>query len=132
MTSSATGVLATLVSPDGRREQTLELLLRWFEARAGTAPVCLVVEDTHWIDPSTRELLNRLARREATVPLLLVTSRRPDDGAGWEPPAGHEPLAVHRQHLVGAVHQVGEHELLEDRCAQVEPDARVDQPVHLR
>jgi class 3 adenylate cyclase len=85
---------AAAAPPERRREQTLDLLLRWFEARAGDAPVCLVVEDTHWIDPSTRELLNRLARRDATVPLLLVTSRRPDDGAGWEPPAGHEPLVL--------------------------------------
>ncbi len=44
---------------------------------------------------------------------------------------GHEPLAVERQHLVRVVHQVSEHELLEHRCAQVEPDARVDQPLHL-
>ena len=85
---------ASAPSPERWREQTIELVLRWIEARADGAPVCLVVEDTHWIDPSTRELLNRLARRDAGMPLLLVTSRRPDDGTGWEPPVEHTRLAL--------------------------------------
>jgi predicted ATPase len=38
----------------------------------------MVVEDLHWLDPSTLELLELLADRGATVPLMLLYTARPE------------------------------------------------------
>jgi DNA-binding CsgD family transcriptional regulator len=62
--------------PDLARARLFELLLALLEALAERLPLVLVVEDVHWADRSTRDLLGFLARnlRHAAV-LLLVTFR---------------------------------------------------------
>ena len=62
--------------PDLGRARLFELLLALLEALGERLPLVLVVEDAHWADRSTRDLLSFLARnlRHAAV-LLLVTFR---------------------------------------------------------
>lgn len=79
--------------PELQRERTLALLLAWFDERARLAPVCLVVEDVHWIDPSTREFLSRLVARTQAVPLLLLCTVRSEADPGWRPDS-HEPMVL--------------------------------------
>ena len=43
----------------------------------------MVVDDLHWADPSTIELLGRLIQRSSDVPLLLVLTLRPDFVPPW-------------------------------------------------
>lgn len=78
--------------PERWREKTLEMLLRWFESAAQKSPICLMVEDTHWVDPSTREFLHRLLPRVKSLPVLVVASQRTDDMTGWEPSIAHERI----------------------------------------
>ena len=54
-----------------------EALLAHVEDLCVEGPVALVLEDLHWADPSTLVFLNRLARRTADLPLLMVGTRRP-------------------------------------------------------
>ena len=61
------------LSPQVQRELTLMLLADVFRRRAATRPLLLVVEDLHWADATTMDLLGRL--RGAPGVLLLVTSR---------------------------------------------------------
>ena len=49
------------------------------EEAAAVAPLVVVVEDTHWADRSTRELLTFLLTRRFTGPVVLVASYRADD-----------------------------------------------------
>ena len=51
------------VAPQELRRKTFESLLAIFEAMATRAPVLTVVEDAHWMDPSTEELLGLLIER---------------------------------------------------------------------
>lgn len=51
-------------------------------------PVVVVLEDLHWSDPSTVDLLGALARRPARARLLMVGTLRRDDAAGRDHPAG--------------------------------------------
>ena len=52
-------------------------------------PVLLVLEDAHWVDPSTLELLGLLAAALPRLPVLLVvTSRVADTGQAWLPEIG--------------------------------------------
>src|SRR6266851_4227551 len=46
------------LSPQRKKEQTLEALIRQIEGLARRQPVVMVFEDAHWIDPTSRELLD--------------------------------------------------------------------------
>src|SRR6185295_2731114 len=68
-----------------RRKQHIEeavvaLLFRMTEIR----PVLVILEDVHWADPSTLELLTLLAQRLAAVRILIVLPFRPEFVPPWE------------------------------------------------
>ena len=44
---------------------------------AENAPVLLLLEDAHWIDPTTRDLLTRLIDAVASAPVMIVVTARP-------------------------------------------------------
>jgi type II secretory pathway predicted ATPase ExeA len=50
-------------------------------AAARSRPVVLILEDLHWADPSTVELLRHLAHRAARMALLIVTTCRAEEAA---------------------------------------------------
>jgi class 3 adenylate cyclase/predicted ATPase len=65
-----------------RRQKTLEALTTQLELLARSNPVLLVFEDVHWIDPTTLEVLGRIADRLKTLRVLLIITYR----AEFEPP----------------------------------------------
>ena len=85
------------LSPQRRRERTLAALLRRVEALARRWPVLAVVEDAHWADPTTRELLDLLvAEAPGTALLLLVTHRPEFDPGAWLGLTQVTPLQLNR------------------------------------
>lgn len=66
-------------TPSLERGDLLEAVHRALESLAGDGPLLVVVEDVHWADPSTRELLTFLFTRRFTVPVALIVSYRSDD-----------------------------------------------------
>lgn len=64
-----------LLDADGKRER----LFPAFLASAATPPSLLVVEDVHWADHATLDLLKYVVRRVARVPLLVVMTYRDDE-----------------------------------------------------
>jgi predicted ATPase len=70
-------------TPQRRRERTFEALLRQLDALGGQNPVLMVFEDLHWIDPTSRELLDRIIERIARLPLLLLATFRPEFVPPW-------------------------------------------------
>ena len=75
--------------PGAGREGMLRELAAAIEALAATTPVVLVLEDLHWCDASTADLLSYLARRREPARLLLLATYRPDEVAA----AGSHPIA---------------------------------------
>jgi class 3 adenylate cyclase len=71
------------LSPQRKKERTLEALLRQLEGLARRRPVVMVFEDAHWIDPTSRELLDLVIERIPNVPVLLVVTFRPEFQAPW-------------------------------------------------
>ena len=69
--------------PARRKGRALELLAAHLLRRPSGRPLLLVVEDAYWADPTTLELLDRLAREAASLPVLLVVTSRPGFTAGW-------------------------------------------------
>ncbi len=58
------------------RERILDVIAGQLFALAADAPLCVVVEDLHWVDPTSQELLELLATRvQARRALLIVTAR---------------------------------------------------------
>ena len=51
------------LSPQHKKERTLETLVRQMEGLARQQPVLIVFEDVHWIDPTSRELLDLTVER---------------------------------------------------------------------
>jgi predicted ATPase/class 3 adenylate cyclase len=71
-------------TPAAARKDMLEAILALMLALAARRAVLLVVEDLHWLDPSTLELLGLLIDQVPTARMLLLTTARP----GFEPPWG--------------------------------------------
>ena len=66
---------ATAIMP----ERAVRLLARAVEALAGEHVIVLVVEDLHWSDASTLDVLSYLSRRADPCRLLVVATYRPTD-----------------------------------------------------
>ncbi len=72
-----------VLSPEARRKRTLAAVLALLGALAERRPVVLVIEDLHWIDPSTLGFLDLLMGEIPELPLLLVATFRPEFSAPW-------------------------------------------------
>jgi len=66
--------------PPRRRERLLEALLRRLRALAARRPILAVLEDAHWADPTTRELLELIIAEAPRTALLLVVTHRLEFG----------------------------------------------------
>jgi len=84
------------LTPQRQRQKTLETLLAWLHAEARRQPVLLVVEDLHWIDPSTLELLSLLIEQGAQARLCLVLTSRPEFHPPWAMTAHLTALTLRR------------------------------------
>lgn len=71
------------LAPDQRRRRTLDTLVAWLLADAQRHPLVVVVEDLHWVDASTRDLLGMLLERIPGVPILAVFTFRPEFVPTW-------------------------------------------------
>src|SRR5262249_44963525 len=75
------------LSPQRKKERTLEALIRQLEGLARKQPVVMVFEDAHWIDPTSRELLDLTVERVRSLPVLLFATFRPE----FQPPGIGRP-----------------------------------------
>ncbi len=71
------------LSPQRKKERTLGALIRLLERMAAQQPVVMVFEDAHWIDPTSRELLDLVVDRVRNLPVLLVVTFRPEFQPPW-------------------------------------------------
>jgi class 3 adenylate cyclase/predicted ATPase len=70
-------------SPEQQRRQTLHALLELLLRLAAEQPLLLVMEDLHWVDPSTLEWLSLLVDQGPTVRILTLCTCRPDFRPPW-------------------------------------------------
>jgi predicted ATPase len=66
-----------------KKERTLEALIRQLEGLVCRQPVLMVFEDAHWIDPTSRELLDLTVERVHRLPVLLLVTFRPEFQSPW-------------------------------------------------
>lgn len=66
------------LSQEQKRKRLLATLAEWFFGAARAQPLVMAVEDLHWFDPSTPELMQLLIEQGATSPLLMLSTARPE------------------------------------------------------
>src|ERR1700726_2885151 len=70
------------LTPQQRRQRTLEALVSQIVALSRQNPLLIIFEDAHWTDPTTLELFGRIVDRIPTLRVLLIVTFRPE----FEPP----------------------------------------------
>ena len=74
------------VTADALKRRTLEALASQLVALARIKPVYWLVEDVHWIDPTTRELIGLCLDRVRDLPVFTLITFRPEFVAAWHMP----------------------------------------------
>jgi len=83
-------------SPSTVRQHMLEALSGLILGEAGGAPTAIVVEDVHWIDTASEEVLSAVVESMAALPLLVVLVYRPEYLRSWGDVAYHAELSLDR------------------------------------
>jgi class 3 adenylate cyclase/predicted ATPase len=84
------------LSPQRKKERILEALIRQLEGLARQQPIVMVFEDAHWIDPTSRELLDLIIERVRSLPVLLIVTFRPEFQPPWTGQPQVSMLALNR------------------------------------
>src|SRR5439155_2084680 len=71
------------LSPQRQRARTLEAIVAVLRAIARTQPLLFIVEDLHWVDPTTVELIGLLLDHDPPIPLLALLVFRPEFQPPW-------------------------------------------------
>jgi predicted ATPase len=79
------------LSPQKRKEKTLQAQVARLEGLAARQPVLMVWEDVHWSDPTTRESLDLLINRVPHLRVLMILTFRPEFTPPW---TGHPHVTL--------------------------------------
>jgi tetratricopeptide (TPR) repeat protein len=71
------------LTPQQRRQKTLEALFVQVEVFARKSPVLMIFEDAHWSDPTSLEAFGRAVDQIAALPVLLLITFRPEFNPPW-------------------------------------------------
>ncbi len=71
------------VAPQRQKSMTLEAVIALVSVMASEEPVLLGIEDVHWADPTTIELLSLLVEEIPTTPICVVLTARPEFSPPW-------------------------------------------------
>ncbi len=84
------------LTPQQRRQRTLEALTSQLAGLASQHPVLMIFEDAHWSDPTSLEVFGRTVDRIKTIPALLIVTFRPEFNAPWAGRSHVMSLALNR------------------------------------
>jgi class 3 adenylate cyclase len=111
------------LAPQQRRQRTMETLIAQIEALIRSNPVLMIIEDAHWIDPTSLEVFGRTVDRIKSVRALLIVTFRPEFNAPWVGQSHVTSLALNRlgERETAAIiaHLVGNKELPADVMAEI-------------
>ena len=71
------------LSPQAQKVRTLRVLIQQLEGLAAQQPVVMLIEDAHWIDPTTSEWLDMLIDGLQVLPVFLIVTFRPEFQPRW-------------------------------------------------
>src|SRR5271165_219874 len=85
---------ASALAPEELRRRQMAAILAWLTAGARTQAIVLAVEDLHWADPTTLDVLRGIAERGALAPLLVVATTRPEFRPPWGMRSHHGTITL--------------------------------------
>ena len=88
--------LPSTLTPDQRKEKILDVLMLLLDNLATRAPVLMIFEDLHWIDPTSDALIERALARVDHLPVLLIATFRPEFQSRWTNRANVSTMALSR------------------------------------
>src|SRR6516164_3082383 len=83
-----------ILAPEELRRRQLAALTSLVMASAQTQPVVLAVEDVHWADPTTLDVLRGIAERGAMAPLFVLITARPEFRPPWGARSHHGAISL--------------------------------------
>ena len=98
-------------TPEQQKQQTMRALITVAFRRAARQPVLFIVEDLHWVDPTTLELLNMLVDEIHSARILAVFTFRPDFSPPWAESSNVTVLDISRlpsDEVAELTHQVAQ------------------------
>src|SRR5262249_1098673 len=84
------------MSPELQRRKTIDLLVQWTLSLSAVQPLVVFIEDLHWCDASTLELLGHLIAQSATARVLLLATGRPEVVLAWPVRSNLTPVQLAR------------------------------------
>src|SRR5262245_7395807 len=82
------------LDPQTKRRRTFEAIRSLTMAAARTRPLVLALEDLHWADRTTEDYLGFLARGIGEMPVLVITTQRPEYAVRWADEPWYTPLVL--------------------------------------
>jgi hypothetical protein len=83
---------APIAPEQQQRRRLLAMLVEWVLGAARAQPLTIALEDLHWADASTLEVVQLLAEQGPTAHLLLLCTARPEFHPQW-------PLRAHHMQI---------------------------------
>jgi class 3 adenylate cyclase/tetratricopeptide (TPR) repeat protein len=122
---SLPGVAVPDLPPEEKKVRLFVGLTEWLRSLAVRSPVLLVVEDAHWIDPTTAELLDRMVEALFGLPAMVLVTARPE----YQAPAAWTRLDRFSHHYLNRLSRRQVVELVEKVAGGVLPRELIDQIV---
>ena len=104
------------MAPSEQKERTIAALIALFVGLTRDAPVLALLEDAHWIDPTSLDLFGRLVDRLPGLCALLVITFRPEFVAPWLGRAHVTSLSLNRFGRRQALTMIDRHRGAARRC----------------
>ena len=87
---------ATPPEPEQEKRRLFQAIARWFAHLSTHNPLLVIIEDLHWSDDTSLEVLQYLARRPTTQPIMRLLTYRPEEAS---PSLTHFLAEIDRSHL---------------------------------
>ena len=97
--------LWTQLDAQGRYQNTVDAIANLIVAECMLQPTVLELEDIHWIDEDSLGVLREIVRRATGLPLLVLTTARPDDDGNY--PHIFRQDAVREEHVPTLTVEIG-------------------------
>ena len=83
-----------VLPPEELRRRQLAALTNWVMTSARVQPLVLALEDLHWADPTTLDVLRGIAERGALAPLFVLMTARPEFRPLWGARSHHGTISL--------------------------------------
>jgi len=94
--SIETGNSDLQLTPRQQKDLTIDALTRQLFNLARMQPVLVILEDVHWIDPTTLDLINQGIRSTKAAPVLFLITFRPEFSPSWIEQSNATMFQLHR------------------------------------